>query len=116
MAVRPSSRQSVAAGSLSRKSIAPGSMGLGHASTAVIQYDENGNVLLSAAQQRVKDKQRESEGFTKLKRQTEQQQQYVDSLTDKTNLLAEGSDGKAFKCNACDVAKCGIDLTNPFGL
>lgn len=84
--------------------MAPGAMGLSHAQNAV-QYGDNGEALLSAAQQRVLDKQSEWEGFLKLLRQTEVQQRYMTELADKTNLMSDGTAGESWSftlhdCNA----------------
>lgn len=100
MAGRPSSRQqlhgrqSVAVGSLSRQSMAPGALsGLHNHAPASLQYDENGEIMLSPAQQRVLDKQSEWNGFLNLLRQTEVQQQYMTELAEKTALMGDGTAG-----------------------
>lgn len=80
--------------------MAPGAVGLNQAPSAV-QYDDNGEILPSPAQQRVLDKQSEWEGFLKLLRQTEVQQQYMSELADKTNLMSDGTAGEQpFKCSS----------------
>ncbi|CAD6577614.1 MAG: hypothetical protein CYPHOPRED_000287 [Cyphobasidiales sp. Tagirdzhanova-0007] len=57
-----------------------------------VQYDSNGGVVLSAFQQRVKDKQREWEGFTKVQKQTKQLDAFMKDLGDRTDLLEHGGE------------------------
>lgn len=107
-APRPTSRQSIyarqstAGKSLNRQSIAPpGTLSGGASSSSAsshngppLQYDENGHVLLSPAQQRMLDKQQEWEAFLRVNRQTEQQHQYVSQLGEKNELLVNGNEGR----------------------
>lgn len=74
--------------------MAPGVLAMNQAPTSV-QYDENGEVILSPAQQRVQDKQSEWDGFLKLLKQTEVQQQYMSEMGEKTDLLGDGTNGEA---------------------
>lgn len=60
-----------------------------------VQYDENGEVIFSPAQQRVQDKQSEWDGFLKLLKQTEVQQQYMSEMGEKTDLLGDGANGES---------------------
>ena len=50
--------------------------------------------MLSAFQQRVKDKQREWEGFTKVQKQTKQLDAFMKDLGDRTDLLEHGGEGE----------------------
>lgn len=70
--------------------MAPGALGLHQVSPAV-QYDDQGEIILTPAQQRVLDKQSEWEGFLKLHAQTEVQQQYMSELANKTHLMSDGT-------------------------
>src|SRR4051812_37611391 len=100
---RPSSRPSRAYGSMrpgSRQSIQPASSTSSSAASVAVQsqqqhlqYNENGQVILTPAQQRVRDKQREWEGFVKLCRQTEQFNSTMREMANKTELLEEGTQG-----------------------
>lgn len=55
-----------------------------------LQYDTDGQLLLTPSQQKALDKQREWEGFTKILRQTEQLNQYFVELAGKTELMEDG--------------------------
>lgn len=118
MAGRPSSRQqlhgrqSVAVGSLSRQSMAPGAVANINQAPTSIQYDENGEIMLSPAQQRVLDKQSEWDGFLRLVRQTEVQQQYMSELGEKTALMGDGTAGEHFFVSLGD----GHVLTQSFAI
>ena len=56
-------------------------------------YDAEGNIALTAAQTRARDKQREWEGFLKVLRQTEHLQEQLRQLGEKTELLEDGGQG-----------------------
>lgn len=56
-------------------------------------FDAEGNIALTAAQTRARDKQREWEGFLKVLRQTEHLQEQLRQLGEKTELLEDGGQG-----------------------
>lgn len=58
-----------------------------------LQYDTQGQVVMTASHQRVKDKQREWEGFVKILRQTKQLEGFIKDLGEKTELLEDGGEG-----------------------
>jgi hypothetical protein len=65
------------------------------ASAAPLPYDAEGNIALTAAQARARDKQREWEGFLKVLRQTEHLQEQLRQLGEKTELLEDGGRGRS---------------------
>lgn len=73
--------------------MAPGALAMNQGPAAV-QYGDNGEILLSPAQQHMADRQSEWDAFLKLLRQTEAQQQFMGELTDKSNLMSDGTAGE----------------------
>ncbi|KAL7004421.1 ubiquitin C-terminal hydrolase Ubp14 [Cystobasidiomycetes sp. EMM_F5] len=87
---------------MSRYSVAPrrgdsrqsvfGTLTQSSASAASTQYDSDGAVILTPAQQRIKERQAELDLFTKLEKQVEQFQAHLDGIAADMGTLAGGGE------------------------